>query len=163
MPIRRFSTGWTDANAKMLIRQDGATFSIGRSRFADRAEDSQEQAAKILVKIAPESLGVVLLAQMDTGAPWSILDAQVAEALALLHGDGEPKRLSTRIGVFNGRLERTRIHIVADEGDSLGVDATVWVSPDWPGSTFLGYGGLLERIRFAIDPGDSSFYFGPIE
>jgi hypothetical protein len=27
--------------------------------------------------------------------------------------------------------------------------------------TFLGYSGLLERIRFAVDPQQNNFYFGP--
>ena len=92
----------------------------------------------------------------------SFLDSQVAEELSLLNGQGEPTTISTRLGGFSGRLERTRISIVADEGESLNVEATVWVSPDWPGHSFLGYGGLLERIRFAVDPSDNTFYFGPV-
>lgn len=145
----------------MLVRADGSHFSTGRCRFSDHDPGSDEPTAKILVKVEPESLDLVILAQLDTGAPWSILDAQVAEALSLLDGEGEPAPLSTRFGILRGRLERIRLYIVADEGDTLSVDATVWVSRDWPGGTFLGYGGLLERIRFAVDPGDNSFYFGP--
>lgn len=146
----------------MLVRQNGTPFSIGRSRFADRAEVSDEPPAKIFVKVEPDSLGGVILAQLDTGAAWSILETQVAEALSLLNGEGEPAKLSTRFGPLDGRLKRTRIDIVADEGESLSVQATVWVSPDWAGHTFLGYGGLLERICFAVDPSDNSFYFGPM-
>jgi hypothetical protein len=146
----------------MLIRQNGTSFTTGRSRFADQQEGAQEQTAKLFVRIEPERLGGIILAQLDTGAAWSILDTQVADALALLNGAGEPKPLSTRIGTFNGRLERTRIDIVADEGDSLSVEATVWVSPEWPGGNFLGYGGLLERICFAVDPSDNSFHFGAV-
>ena len=101
-----------------------------------------------------------MLAQLDTGAAWSVLDAEVAEEMSLLGGDGEPMWISTRLGEYDGRLQRTRIDIVADEGDSLSVDATVWVSADWRRGTFLGYGGLLERIRFAIDPSENAFYFG---
>ncbi len=144
----------------MLVRQNGTPFTAGRSRFADRTSGSHERAAKIFVKIEPESLGGAILAQLDTGAAWSILDSQVAEELSLLNGQGEPITISTRLGPFDGRLERARVTIVADEGESLSVEATVWVSPDWPGGSFLGYGGLLERVRFAVDPGDNSFYFG---
>ncbi len=148
----------------MLFRQDGTVFSVGRSRFEDREEVSTGGgAAKVFVKIAPEALGGILLAQLDTGAAWSILETQVADSLNLLNGAGEPVRLSTRIGKYNGRLERTFIEIVADEGDSLRVGATVWVSSEWPGGNFLGYGGLLERIRFAVDPSDNFFYFGPLQ
>ncbi len=35
-------------------------------------------------------------------------------------------------------------------------------SSDWPpGKTFLGYSGLLDSIRFALDPQRNHFYFGP--
>ena len=29
------------------------------------------------------------------------------------------------------------------------------INPPW------GYGGLLERVRFAVDPQENFFYFGP--
>jgi hypothetical protein len=35
-------------------------------------------------------------------------------------------------------------------------------SPDWRGPNFLGYQGLLQRIRFAVDPEVNLFYFGRI-
>jgi hypothetical protein len=40
------------------------------------------------------------------------------------------------------------------------VDATIFVSPDWHGPNFIGYQGLLQRIRFAVDPETNLFYFG---
>ncbi len=70
--------------------------------------------------------------------------------------------MSTRMGPVRGRLERTQIELVADEGDGLSIDATVFVSPDWSGDNFIGYSGFLERIRFGVDPSDNYFYFGPI-
>jgi hypothetical protein len=51
--------------------------------------------------------------------------------------------------------------ILADDGESLEVQATVFVSRDWPAGTFLGYSGFLERIRFAVDPQQNDFHFGP--
>lgn len=59
----------------MLFR-DGGLFCGGRSRFLDN------------------TLGDVLVAQLDTGAAWSVLDADVADAMSLLNGDGVPARLS---------------------------------------------------------------------
>lgn len=146
-----------------MLQHNGTPFSIGRSRFTDRAEASEGQTAKIWIRVEPSPLGSVILAQLDTGAPWTVLNAEIADALSLLNGDGEQVRMSTREGAFNGRLERTTIDIIADEGEgeSLSINATVWVSQDWPGGTFLGYGGLLERVKFAIDPTDNFFYFGP--
>jgi hypothetical protein len=89
-----------------------------------------------------------------------MLDVEIADALSLLDGHGEPKTISTRLGDFDGRLERTSLQLLADEGDSLSIDATIWVSRAWRFGNFLGYGGLLERIRFAVDPVGNSFHFG---
>ena len=82
--------------------------------------------------------------------------------MSLLGGDGLPVRILTKDGRFDGRLEQASLDIVADEGDALSVTATVWVSADWRGGTFLGYAGLLDHICFAVDPNDNSFHFGPI-
>jgi hypothetical protein len=146
----------------MLFRQDGTEFAKGRSRFLDYPPGSPERTSKIFVKIQVESFDAVVFAQLDTGAAWSMLDAEVAEILSLLGGEGEPVTVSTRLGKVNGRLERTSLAIVADEGESISIDATVVVSPDWHAGNFLGYSGLLERVRFALDPSDNSFYFGSI-
>lgn len=146
----------------MLFRVNGAEFTTGRAHYSDQAPGSQKRTAKIFVKITAEALGGVIFAQLDTGAPWSMLDAEVAQAMALLGDSGEPKRIKTWLGDYDGRLERTSLEIVADDGDALNVEATVWVSPDWHAGTFLGYGGLLERVRFAVDPSDNSFYFGSL-
>jgi hypothetical protein len=53
--------------------------------------------------------------------------------------------------------------IVADEGESCEVEATLFVSRDWAYGNFVGYSGLLERIRFAVDPGTNDFYFGVLD
>ena len=146
----------------MLVRPDGTEFASGRSGFLDYSPGSPERTPKIFVKIQAESIDGVVFAQLDTGAAWSILDAEIAETLSLLGSEGEPVTMSTRLGEVNGRLERTSLAIVADEGESISVEATVFVSPDWHAGNFLGYGGLLVRVCFAVDPSDNSFYFGPL-
>jgi len=50
--------------------------------------------------------------------------------------------------------------LVADEGRSLEVDATFFISQSWRGGTFLGYTGLLDRLRIALDSPANLFYFG---
>jgi len=104
--------------------------------------------------------GGTVLAQLDTGAAWSVLNAEIAQALGLVDGDGEELKLKTRLGDFDGRLEEATLTIVAEDGESLDVNARVFVSQDWPGQTCLGYMGLLERIRFGLDPQENDFYFG---
>ncbi len=62
-----------------------------------------------------------MIAQLDTGAAWSVLEPKVANLLG-----------------------------------------TFFICSDWPdGRTFLGYSGLLDSIRFALDPQANHFYFGP--
>jgi hypothetical protein len=75
--------------------------------------------------------------------------------------DSESIQLKTAYGSFSGTIQRTILRLVAEQGDSLDIDASVFVTDDWTYGNFLGYSGLLERIRFAIDPQTNSFYFGP--
>ena len=112
----------------MLALPDGAPFTVGRARFADELPSGEEQTAKIYIKIEAQALGGFIVAQLDTGSSWSILHVEVAEAMNLLDGRGQVARLQTRFGLLLGHLERTQIRIVADEGNSLDIDSTVWVS-----------------------------------
>lgn len=100
---------------------------------------------------------------MDTAAPWCIFSPSIG---ASLQQDFDPVSddvlLSTRLGIFKGSLYRVPITFPALLGEALDLQATVFVSPNWPGGNFLGYQGLLQRIRFAVDPETNLFYFGQI-
>ena len=145
-----------------MLKLDQADFTAGRAKFEDNAPWSAEPTPKIYVKITPEpqSLNAIFLAQLDTGAPWSLLDAEVADNLNLLNGEGEQRTVRTWRGAVRGRLERISLRLHADEGDSLDFEATFLVSADWHSGNFLGYGGLLQHIRFAVDATHNFFYFG---
>ena len=106
--------------------------------------------------------GVSVLALLDTGAAWSVVDAELADALGLFDEDGLPVTMSSRIGRFDGKLVRVKTTLMAEDGESVELDSTVFVSREWPQGNFIGYSGLLERIRFAIDPGSNSFFFGAL-
>jgi hypothetical protein len=88
------------------------------------------------------------------------LEQDIARALGLFHASGTFSRLSTRLGDLRGRLLRIPLKILADEGNSLEFEATFFVSPDWHGGTFLGYSGLLDRLRIGLDCPRNLFYFG---
>lgn len=135
-------------------------FTTGRAKYLDRAVQTEEGSAKIFVRIEPEGFGGSLLAQLDTGAAWSVLNTEIAEALGLIGGDGEQITIGTRTGVIEGRLEDATLTILAEDGESIVVNARVFVSQEWTGQTFLGYMGLLEKVRFAVDPQANDFYFG---
>ena len=142
----------------MLHRPDGSVFASGRSRYLDKDPGHPSETASVHVQV--EFDGVGALAMLDTGAAWSVLNADLADSLELFDRDGVPETISSRIGTVQGKLVRAITTLVADEGDSVEVDSTVFVSREWPAGNFIGYTGFLERIRFAIDPQDNGFIFG---
>ena len=144
-----------------MLKVNGSDFTLGRSLFCDDLPGNGEGAAKIYVKVAVGHLGP-MLAQLDTGAAWSVFDPEVAEAIGVPEPLTDPIRIDTRFGWRDGHLARVPITLVADDGESLEVDATIFVCTTWPpGKNFVGYNGLLERIRIALDPQQHYFYFGP--
>lgn len=119
-----------------------------------------EPTAKVFVKVTFPGVDGDWLAQVDTGAAYSILELEAAIKLGLLDVAGLQTRLGTRLGELRGQLIRFPIKILADEGDSLTTEATFFVSGDWHGATFLGYTGLLDKLRIALDSPANQFYFG---
>lgn len=145
-----------------MLKLAGVPFTQGRSSFSDQDREYPEATAKIFVRLLVGDLGVAVTAQLDTGAAWSVLDPRVAEALGLLDARGFPAIIDTRLGRMTGRLVIVPLRFLADEGTSFDTEGTFFISPDSPpGRTFLGYSGLLDSIRFALDPQKNHFYFGP--
>ena len=142
----------------MLRCRDGSAFTTGMSSYLDADPSHPSETSRIHVRV--EFDGASVLALLDTGAAWSVLDAELAQELGLFKRDGESATISSRAGKIKGKLVRAATTLVADKGESIEVDSTVFVSSDWPEGNFIGYSGLLERIRFAIDPGSNSFAFG---
>lgn len=143
-----------------MLRAGDVLFASGRSGFLDHLPSGRETTSKVYVKISPADLGRVVLAQLDTGAAWSILEAEIADAVGAFEVAGLDQTIHTRVGEIPGKLVRLGLTLVADEGDSLAIESTVFVSENWPLHSFLGYAGFLERIRFALDPSSNQFYFG---
>jgi hypothetical protein len=138
-------------------------FTSGRSRFLDHGSGaSANDTAKVYVKIGFEGLDNAVFAQLDTGAAWSVLPPDIARTLGLSFESTRPAILRTWLGRKQGSLIRMPFTFLADEGEDLPNEGTFFVTPDWPeGLTFLGYSGLLDSIRFALDPQVNDFYFGP--
>jgi len=139
-----------------LLELDGKIFAGGRSRFLD-SDGGTEPTPKIFVKILPGHAPVPVLAQLDTGAAWSVLDGEIAEALGFFEHAGPIVSLSTRSGAIDGRLIRAPLTLVADEGESFEVEATFFVSRDWTYGSFLGYSGLLEADPLRYRSRDERF------
>jgi hypothetical protein len=151
------------SNPSGRLQLGQAAFTCGRASFLDSFRGFGETTAKIYVKAYVEGrIDHSFYAQLDTGAAWSILDPVLATTLGLFERGERSARLHTRFGLLDGVLVRSTVTFLADVGDALDTDATIFISPDWPeGLNFIGYSGLLESIRFALDPQVNHFYFGP--
>jgi hypothetical protein len=107
-----------------------------------------------------ESLGERMHALVDTAGEWCVLPRRVAEQMDLdLSDDGDAVTLSTRFGTLHGQLHRLSVTFDAAEGESLTIDATCFVSEDWPGPMVIGWRGGLERMCFAFNTREEAFYF----
>ncbi len=147
----------------MILTQKGREFTCGSARFHDSASSHLEPGSKIFIRFRVAPLDQEFLALLDTGATWSILDWEVAELAGLHPESGQRIRYSGRWGTIEGSVVPCLFRLPADEGESLEVEGSVFVSTDWRAGNFIGYRGFLERIRFALDPGENRFYFGPCD
>jgi len=142
-------------------------FAIGATHYED-IYPGEEQSAHVVLTVGVED-GLAIQAIVDTGAPWCILDPGLVGPPGEVPAGYEPeRRLLIRGTWYNGRLLRMRIGLQAENGgDDLEIDATVFVpalppGDLWPHPNFIGLDGFLNRIRFAVDPGENAFYFGPV-
>jgi hypothetical protein len=101
-----------------------------------------------------------LRALFDTGSEWCVLGWGVATQLGFTpQPELSTSLMHTRFGLIAGRLERLPVKFRADEGEPLELEATWFVSEEWPGPTVIGWRGCLEPLRFAVDPREDWFYF----
>ena len=133
------------------------------SRYQDSHPGYREAQPRIYVKFRLEGADFSFWALLDTGAHFCLLNEAAASSLrgGLTEGLGRIT-LRTSYGPIEGNLYRHRITLIAEVGQSLDIDATVFIPPGWQGPCFLGYAGVLERVRFAIDPRTNQFGFGSL-
>jgi len=140
----------------------GQPFSSGRASFLDSLPAKDNRSARVYVRVSVPGMHETFLALLDTGAEWSVLDREIAEAVGIADAEGEIINLRHKDGATRGKLVRTTVTMIADEGGGLDVEATVFVPDDaWPGGrNFIGYSGFLEKIRIALDPQQNQVFFG---
>jgi hypothetical protein len=147
-----------------MLYRDGQPFTTSLAHYLDAAPE-EGGTARIVLRVLPEGCPEPVLAVLDPAAPWGILNWEIACILGVSLR-GEALRLRTWRGTVEGELHRLIITLLAEEGEPVSVEATVFVSEEWTGPghpNFLGYSGFLERIRWAVDPAANMFYFGPVE
>lgn len=140
-------------------------FATGAAPFFDRIDNDNGRSRReprIYLHVRPIQGGAPILAMVDTAAPWCILRPEAGKGFRPYLEDLETRRLDTRLGTFRGMLSRGSVRIMAHEGEPLEVEALIFLSPDWSGPNIIGYEGMLEKVRFAVDPGRNLFYFGEV-
>ena len=133
----------------------------GRTRYLARHEVGPHTLL-VAISCSPGDLPGGGVALLDTAAEWCVLPRPLAEELGVADGAGPAIRLNTRFGTFHGTLERLPVRFLAATGESVIVEATWFVSPEWPGPVVLGWVGCLQRVRFALDPAGEDFYFASL-
>jgi hypothetical protein len=106
---------------------------------------------------------------LDTAGEWCMMSTNVATDLGYDLSIGGNVRMHTRFGLLTGRLETVPVEFrSADAGSPAGddtlirIDATWFISEEWPGPAVIGWKGCLERMRFGVDPGQDMFYFAEL-
>ena len=149
----------TEADAILL--RSGEPFATGAARFRDTHPAIQEAEPRIYVRFSPRGVRASFFALLDTGAHYCILHQHVVDLVQgqLTDHLGETV-VRTAHGPVGGELYILRIELIADVGEHLDIDAVAFISPSWQAPSFIGYTGMLDRLRFAIDPQINRFFFG---
>ncbi|HEY0511498.1 MAG TPA: hypothetical protein VGH73_06320 [Thermoanaerobaculia bacterium] len=151
------------AESSILPKWGRRPFATGVSRYADHDGKTATSGPRIFLEVRLGWLEGTVVAMVDTAAPWCIFEPGIGQLIGeSFDRVSTDVSLSTRLGTFRGSLYRGPLFVPALEGEPLDVEMTVFVSPDWQGPNFVGYQGLLQRIRFAVDPETNLFYFGQI-
>jgi hypothetical protein len=151
---------------------------LGLGRFAQGAteyfdyypETHVKDVSRIVIHVYPANRLEPLPVIVDTAAPWCVFDPRefhtVADQTDPIRATEKP--LNIRGMSCTGWLYRISIRLPAVLGESLDVDATVFVpnmsaGEEWFYPNFIGLDGFLNRIRFAIDPVSNLFFFGTLD
>lgn len=148
----------------MLWFADGESFATGSQPYAFRPAIESDSSKRIIIEV--EIQGQRTQAMLDTGAPYIICNPSMAGRLAVDPSAAIDKiTLNIRGHPVIGTLHRLDLTLRAEHGDEIIIDATAFVPNSridfWPGlPSIIGLEGCLERVRFAFDTSDETFYFG---
>lgn len=145
--------------------ENGNSFARGASRYQYRPVTETEITNRIILPVV--IAGVPIECVVDTGTPYVILAPRIARLVGLIPEFALSRERMLIRGVrLDGSIYRFNMTLVANVGEDLELQATIFVPDaeeewgDFP--SFIGLGGFLERIRFAVDPSADTFYFGSL-
>jgi len=148
-----------------LFFANGDSFATGAIRYSYQPASENETTNRIILPM--EVAGRIIEAIVDTGAPYPILAPRIAREAGLDRQPPLERKIMLIRGMrLDGSIIRVNMTLLAEEGEDLDVDATVFIPDveeywgDFP--SFIGQIGFLERMRFAVDPSTDTFYFGTL-
>ncbi len=139
-----------------------APFATGASSYSDIHPGWPDPHSRIYVKFRPHGIDVdpVFLALLDTGGHFCIFNEVVAASVSDLLTDGlGTTTLRTAHGPVAGELYLLRVELIAETGKDLDLETVVFIAPEWRAPSYIGYSGALDRMRFAVNPEHSRWYF----
>lgn len=149
----------------VLKFSDGRPFATGACSYRDQLPSDHIATPRIIVTVRID--GLQTETAVDTGGVYFVCDPEILNMFNLDPSAGlEVRPLRIRGVRYRGNLHRLAITLVAEKGESLKLEVAAFIprldsGQEWQKPSFLGLQGCLEFLRFAVDPGNNVFYFGP--
>lgn len=144
---------------------DGTPFTRAWTPYDYRPATGSDSTERIMIPIEIESFRTS--AFIDTASPYVVCSPEVADAIAINSSAAiQEIKYNIRGNKVLGNLHRLSITLLAQEGENLSIESSVFVPQNidkevWANyPTVLGLKTFLEHLRFAIDPLKNRFYFG---
>lgn len=151
----------------MLLHKDGSTFATGVTPLRFGPASTSEASIRAIINVNVD--GFQTEGFIDTGGVFFILNPEIAKAIGLTPDAQNLETIMWRGMHISGSLHRMTLELHASDGYGLRLEATSFVpfmkdGDEWVRNLpcVLGLQGCLDRMRFAIDPVNDNFYFGPL-
>jgi hypothetical protein len=142
-------------------------FAVGVAIYSDHYQGYGNQ-NHIVISLSPGSdSSLSIRAILDTGAKWCIIDPDIANDWEDFFFNVYSSEMKYRIQGYDyeGDIAHANVVLNASNGQDLIIEARFFIPkllPDqsWELPNFVGLDGLLNYMRFAIDPFENAIYFG---
>ena len=154
-----------------LLYPSGDLFAIDATPYTV-GEPGEEASGRLLIEVSIGGLRTI--AAVDTGGLYFVCHPALADDLKPYLSDpisftdhDRKTKLGIRGDEIQGDLFFLTVELLGLDGINLPVEVLVFIPDLKPGQTWglpsiIGWEGFLDRIRFAVDPDRSLFYFGPL-
>lgn len=144
-----------------------ADFVQGTMQYSDHYPGDPENIRIVIpIIISGGNEDITVRAIVDTGG-YCILNPRYANEINSPRLGLDLTQIWVRGVKYSGYMHLIPIKLYPFDGIGVEVEANVFVpklrdNEEWNLPNFLGYKGFLEKIRFAVDPDNSQFYFGAL-